>query len=595
MKKIISTSIVIVTFLFGNILVIGQDAVNCIVVPDKSREGLLIQSYKPNVVTGSIRYLDLDGDGDPDVLRGETIDGFPFQWIDDDDDMKEGDMWGDTDSDCFMLDKNRDGTYGGEKDFVVDWNDENKDNFPDMQVIVDNATRDDEVWDEGHFMITIDSDDDGIFNFIDWNTYSLEAWDRKGCCDFFQDYSGNSIFLKIHTSTFNMEDLRYNWENPFLFYDEDKDGLSEMAIRFMDAPEIKPDREPYPLSLTKKITDVRVTFDLDNDNTDGNEFDFDMSLLFKGNGFDYSNHVQHFENIKGLDGTDTFFIDSRFREMEELIYVDHEDAYEIIFKEGDWNTCYFVFDEDDDCHRWERVEFYYPLDPFKIGAWNKGLDSNPQADASGDRGEWDLDFSGEGKLYIGKFDGKIHLYGAEKGAWRIDQHAEFYQGWQGWRTGEDTIPHDHFVYEPAIFPTLLYTDTDNNGFFDKLEYDFDGDQVFEETINLHELNIEDSSALMDPSLMNYESYMELFETVAKQTWNNARDAVNLAEANGMDTGWYSFLKNPSSLQEKYHQGFWLNYYIYKDLLSQASRENDLDKINLIKQAYYSGDWSMLSY
>jgi hypothetical protein len=52
------------------------------------------------------------------------------------------------------------------------------------------------------------------------------------------------------------------------------------------------------------------------------------------------------------------------------------------------------YDKDDDCHRWERVEFYDPLDPFKIGAWNKGLDINPQADASGDRGEVGHGFPG---------------------------------------------------------------------------------------------------------------------------------------------------------------------------------------------------------
>ncbi|MBK7700235.1 MAG: hypothetical protein IPJ39_16665 [Saprospiraceae bacterium] len=35
---------------------------------------------------------------------------------------------------------------------------------------------------------------------------------------------------------------------------------------------------------------------------------------------------------------------------------------------GLWQQCWIVFDEDDDCQRWERVEFYQPLDPFKVGA-----------------------------------------------------------------------------------------------------------------------------------------------------------------------------------------------------------------------------------
>lgn len=49
--------------------------------------------YKPT-------YIDLDGDGDPDILRTVTANGIPVQWIDDDDDMQYGDLEGDTDNDC---------------------------------------------------------------------------------------------------------------------------------------------------------------------------------------------------------------------------------------------------------------------------------------------------------------------------------------------------------------------------------------------------------------------------------------------------------------------------------------------------------------
>lgn len=43
---------------------------------------------------------------------------------------------------------------------------------------------------------------------------------------------------------------------------------------------------------------------------------------------------------------------------------------------------------------------YDPKDPFKVG-WNKGgIDNNKQSDAAGDRGEWDMDNSGNAQLYI---------------------------------------------------------------------------------------------------------------------------------------------------------------------------------------------------
>lgn len=50
-------------------------------------------------------------------------------------------------------------------------------------------------------------------------------------------------------------------------------------------------------------------------------------------------------------------MDSRYRQLTELIYPDHDAAYDLIFSRGKWNRVNFVYDEDDDCSRWERVEF----------------------------------------------------------------------------------------------------------------------------------------------------------------------------------------------------------------------------------------------
>ena len=45
-----------------------------------------------------------------------------------------------------------------------------------------------------------------------------------------------------------------------------------------------------------------------------------------------------------------------------------------------------LVDEDDDCQRIERGNFADPFISFKFGAKNGGIDNNPQADVSGDRG-----------------------------------------------------------------------------------------------------------------------------------------------------------------------------------------------------------------
>ena len=368
--------------------------------------------YKPE-------YIDLDRDGDPDIIKSVSVNNTPILWIDDDDDMQYGDIEGDTDGDCLLIDRNKDGKYGNLGDLIIDWIGIDNDGKADMQLVVEYPPSEKEkVWPNGHYMWVLDTDGDQIFNYIDWNTFQVKSWEHNGIADFYPDYSGKSMFMKVHAATNRMENLKLNWENPFLFYDPDNDGFSEMAIRLCDSPtyftnpESKNNAET--LKLSGKIDWASIAVDLDNDNGTGDEFDFDFTLGFRGNGFDYMDQVHQF-SMGSLPGTDSLFIDPRWRHLDELIYTDHEKASDLVFHRGKWDKVYFVYDEDDDCHRWERVEFLDPLDPFKIGNGKGGIDNNPQSDATGDRGEWDLDNSGKGRLYIGKFDGTITPFGSRVG------------------------------------------------------------------------------------------------------------------------------------------------------------------------------------
>jgi len=311
-----------------------------------------------------------------------------------------------------------------------------------------------------------------------------------------------------------------------LFYDIDNDGLTEVAIRMLDSCEFDKEKsDDYKKVDTRpiaRINNAYLSFDLDNDNCPGNEFDFDMSLFFSGEGFSYASQVHKFENMKGLSEADSLFFDSRWRNMKELIYTDHDSAWNFVFDKGKWNQCWLVFDEDDDCGRWERVEFYQEKDPFKIGMNNKGLDNNPQADSAGDRGEWDMDNSGNGNLYVG-FDGKIHLYGAEKGYWRIDQDSWSYQGWGGlYENG-----YHRNQKEPARFPTIAYEDTNKDGFFNLVKFDLD--TIFEEVFNLLDFGLKSEFKLLKTSEMSIEDLNELFASSVEKNWRNAFESVEAAK------------------------------------------------------------------
>jgi hypothetical protein len=536
------------------------------------------------------KHEDLNGDGKPDVIYSITRDSIPVAWIDDDADMTWTDLEGDTKNDCLLIDRNRDGIYGGQGDLIIDWVDTDNDGKADMQIVVEYPeTRTGEVWPNGHYMIVMDLDKDNIFNYINWNTMKIHSWDKSGISDFYADYSGQTAFMKIHASTYDMHDLRLNWENPFLFYDKDDDGLSEMAIRILDSTKPVDAGSPANSYVNQQVSGiadwVSIAIDMDNDNGPANDFDFDMTIGFMGEGFNYMDQRHKINNLRGLAEADTFFMDPRWRQLDELIYPDHNSAWNLIFERGKWNRVNFVWDEDGDCKRWERVEFYEPLDPFKTGWKGGGVDNHKQSDASGDRGEWDLDNSGGGKLYVSKFDGRIHLYGAEWGCWRIDQNTDFYQGWDRLWFGLDK--------NPGKFATVKYADKDNNGFFDLIEYDMDGDKQFETIIDLKELDIDDRCELIDIAAFEYNDFVKLMRKTSEDIWTNALRACEVTEKNSINTAWYAKLKQVSSTEDKYQKGYWLQYYLYKDMEYRFLRNQDEESLTKLNKAYFSGDWASL--
>jgi hypothetical protein len=533
------------------------------------------------------RHIDLNGDGKPDAILSVTAGNIPILWLDDDNDMKPDDWEGDTDSDCLLIDRNNDGKYGSWGDLIIDWVDTDGDGKADMQAVVEYPDSiPDTVWPNGHYMWVLDTDRDNVFNYVDWNTLKLLNWERIETSDFYTDYSGNTAFLKIHAYTSSMDDPGLNWENPFLFYDPDGDGLSEMAIRLVDSPRYysgeTEGKATQRVKLSGWIDWVSMAIDMDNDTRPGNSFDFDLTISFRGKGFNYMDQVHPVRNMRGLPESDRYFMDPRFRQLTELIYPDHKAAPELIFT-GEWKQIYFVYDEDDDCKRWERVELYDPLDPFKIGTRKGGIDNHPQSDAAGDRGEWDLDASGKGQLYISKFDGRLHLFGAEWGCWRIDKNASAYQGYDR-----------HWLNrEPKRFATVKYTDKDNNGFFDYIEYDLDGDTVFEETVDLKQMGIDDVCKIINHSDFEYADYHRLKRTISDAMWSNALLAEKAALKHGLNVSWYAKLHESTSVFEKYSNGYWLQLYLFKDLQNHFLRQNDHARLKKLNEAYFSGNWNLM--
>jgi hypothetical protein len=524
--------------------------------------------------------LDIDGDGRPDVLE-RWWNGKRVRWLDENGDLSATDTRGDQVADVLQVDMNGDGTYDGVTDQNVKWADNDGDGRPDLQAWSTQPPRwEPGAWstNESHWMLFLDVEQDGVLGWQDWATFNFgdSNWDYTGTTDWLPDYNGDAIFLKIHRPPQALPDPRLNWENPFAFYDVDKDGLTEMGMRWLD-PQMPVKDGLAPLAGV--LNEAFVTFDLDNDSSKGNEIDYDMAMRGAGGpGVPYTSMTQKYPALKGNRKFDACFQWGNWRQIDELAFMPHEKSYDAFFTAG-WTTTYFVFDEDDDDHRWERVEINYPIhgfggpeemDPWSTWKWQNekgnyarlhpapegakpGLGGHPQADSLGDRGEFDRDNSGKGRLYVGVFDRKLHLAGAEWGAWAVDAKGEYHGGWK--------TPSPRPL-APKVEEVVRYTDTDGNGFLDTVEFDYDGDRAIDLKVSLLDYRTAGGPApdvvpVLDTRALGWKGLHEQFTAAANQSWQEALDVYRAAWRRGLTTPEMDKLANAGSVAERYHHAYWL--------------------------------------
>jgi hypothetical protein len=539
-----------------------------------------------------ILRIDVDHDGDPDILE-RWWNGKRVRWLDENDDMKSTDARGDISADSMQIDIDGDGYYDGPSDMNIKWIDDDGDGRADAQIVTINPGVDQKTIRAGlsHYMVFIDVDHDGVNAYVDWTKFAWQPanvgnWRTTGRGNYSPDYNGDSVFLKQHLPAWAVTDPRMNWENPFAFYDFDHDGCTEMAIRLLDTA----DGGETDKSYSGKVNDAYVTYDLDNDSQKDNEFDFDMTLRFfndaqhKGDAIDYS-HYSDNHKIRApqwvLDGH--YYRFDNYRRIDDFCYVTHDKAYDEVWK-NKFGQCWFVFDEDDDDHRWERVEMYYPTgDVYSTKRWKDvkdrsqaGISGHPQADSIGDRGEWDEDNSGRGKLYVGKWDHKLHLFGAERGAWTVDYGGKY------WGAGPVVVGGSSKENAPHVEEVVQYRDTDNNGFIDEITYDYDGDKTVDLKISLlgH-----DQCDLIDPGQLKWQGMHDEFTKIAEESFQDALVLYRAAWKAGLTTPELDDLAIASSTWEKYDHGYWLREKIFRMLDKQMSGESR----DALRKAYFSGD------
>lgn len=568
-------------------------------------------ALKTTAPSDEIVRVDINNDGKPDILE-RWWNGKRVRWLDENGDMLPTDTRGDQVADVMQIDRNGDGFYDSVLDINIKWADNDGDGRADLQAFATQAREwSNGKWDPGnsHWMVFIDVEKDGVLGWLDWTKFDFDNdnWGYTGLTDWLPDYNGDAVFLKVHRPPQSLADSRLNWENPFAFFDFDKDGASEMAIRWLDPV---PPLDKDVTKLSGVLNEAFATFDVDNDSTKGNETDYDMSLRGAGGpGVPYRQFVHKYPALKGNPKFDQCFQWNNWRQIDELIYLPHEKSFDSFFN-ARWGSIYFVFDEDDDDHRWERVEMYYPMHGFggpkeidlhSTKKWRRsnyaelamvapnerpGISGHPQADSLGDRGEFDEDNSGGGKLYVGVFDRKLHLAGAEWGAWTVDKNGEFHGG--------NKTPSPRPI-APRVEEVVKYTDTDNNGFLDTVEYDYDGDRTidfrvslldYRSATNLHP----DVVQLFDIHKEGWKGLNGLFTQISNQSFQEALTVYRAAWRRGLTTPEIDKLASASAIGERYDHGYWLKEKIFREIRARLrqTQQNQLEQD--LTRLYYMGQF-----
>lgn len=527
---------------------------------------------------------DLDSDGDPDILE-TWLNGKRTRWFDENDDMRATDVTGDRVADSVQIDRDNDGYYDGPDDINVDYVDGDADGRPELEVVAmnPNSTQRSIYSGASHYMIFEDVDGDGVFGCLNWQTFAFDCWGiDETDPNFKPDYNGDSVFLKEHAPAWAIVDPRYNWENPFIFYDWDNDGVSEQAVRYLDTKIRTDDETTQTYSYDGMIDEVFTSWDLDNDSGHNNELDFDMTIrMTGGEEMDYKSFVQKHPTLPAPDWVLPYFRYTNWRKIDELIYVPHGAAIEEMFKPR-WADCWLTFDEDDDDHRWERTELYYPekdgikSDPYIVKKWDRdektteGISSHPQADTLGDRGEWDMDFSGEHQMYVGRWDGKIHLYGADWGAWTVDRGGKY---WGGAGPARGTASPKK---APKVQEVVVYADNDKDGFIDEITFDYDGDRTIDLTVNLLKLGGADADKadLFDPAVEKWQGMGDRYKNMIHKSWSDAILVYQAAWKIGMTDKEMEDLSVASSVAEKYDKAYWLRETVFRRLYEKLAGNED---------------------
>ena len=525
-----------------------------------------------------------------------------------------------------LVDRDDSGRFDGNEDFYYKAMDLNGDGAPEAEYY--HLFPGPGSW-SNKIHISLNGERD--MSFLNWKTFYYDDEQRY--------LAGGKYIMNVHGSGFFLnsysKDVRTAWETPIAWYDFNFDGRTDMVMRAADV--IMTDKEPGVRVYSGTLGEYEISFELNKNTSDKKWHSLDMQLTFArygSPGLDYTKYVDRVDAIKGLP--EAAFLSEKMletRQQPTRYYLPYLDGYKIATEYDGWEQVWLLFDEDDDDCRWE--EMFGKHEPGWLG----------YADRIGDRIEVDSDYGGKGKLYIGRFDGRIHLYHAERAFWDIDYYGLYKGSCDRVNTDEGPVPPEGLKY-----PTVRYLDENKNGFIDTIEYltvERQGEGAVNEKlirrVSLLDLADDDEKDSIDvcelidprveaklcgwkietwdgnplkaedfegtPNKEIYDKMTKLYEGVANDMWSSGMKLYETAKSCGLNKSenaedppepqrtkealaqvkeigiphGYARLVKAEGLREKYHNGYWLRELVFADILEHSG----LDAKKL-QRLYYTG-------
>jgi hypothetical protein len=532
--------------------------------------------------------------------------------------------WG---SYLLLADNDGDGEFSGKADFYYRIVDLNQDGSPDLEYFCANTVVE--------TMVNLNGERDfKHLNFAGFGYGNEHGYAEGG--RYFQNVHGSGFFLntRIHWG-----DVSLAWETPIAWYDFNHDGFTEMVMRIAD--------EGYPThdlqGQSARAHEAEFAFELNGELSREKWHSLDCQLTYTAYwtpGLSLTNFVDDIVALPAPAYARKFFGPGweQMAREDRRFYLPYLDGYKIATDFDGWIGTWWLFDEDNDDNRWEEM----------FARNDKYSDTRIFSDKLGDRVEHDTDFDGKGQLYIGAFDGRIHLYRADEADWNVDYYGHFKgaidrsSAW-GATTDEGPEPGKGLLHD-----LVRYHDTDGNGFIDRIEYGLaeygNVQQTWRvnRTVNLltfansehphpdvqplFNLRVDtpmngwkisnwDGEPILDWSdTAPYEAYRKLkkiYEQLCARQWLEARMLYDTAVSLGLNVSehseecavppqlsneekagitdvrvlrGYASLTAAAGLREKYHHGYWLKEKVLLDLLDAVEPERKA----AIQKLFYTG-------